>query len=83
MVEKLKFEDLKDGIVKSTWLPKVSHPAIPPEQADALAGMFLAGMSLGISVGALNVSDEWNRLLPDYKFIQPHQFLSGAWQGKP
>lgn len=83
IVEKLKVDDLKAGIVKSTWLPKVIHAAIPPEQADALAGTLLAGMTLGISVGALNVSDEWNRLLPDYKFIQTHQFLSKAWQGKP
>lgn len=82
-IEKLKTDDLKAGIVKSTWLPKVSHPAIPPEQAGALAGMFLAGMSLGISCGALNVSDDFNRLFPDYEFVQPRQFLLEAWQGKP
>lgn len=64
-------------------MPKVDHAAIPPDQADALAGMLLAGFTLGISVGALNVSDEWNQLLPDYKFVQPRRFLSEAWQDKP
>lgn len=82
MVDRLKVDDLKAGLVKSSWLPKVSHPAIPPEQADALAGMFLAGMSLGISCGALNVSDEFNQLFPDYYFVQPRDFLLAAWQGK-
>ncbi|KAB8231987.1 uncharacterized protein BDW43DRAFT_312604 [Aspergillus alliaceus] len=28
-VVKMKAEDLKAGVVKSTWLPKVDHPAIP------------------------------------------------------
>lgn len=81
--DKLEVDDLKAGAVESSWLPKVDHPAIPPEQADALAGMFLAGMSLGISCGALNVSDEFNQLFPDYNFVQPRDFLLEAWEGKP
>lgn len=44
--------------------------------------MFTAGLTLGISVGAMNVSDEWNRLFPEYKFIDARQFLTEAWQGK-
>lgn len=82
-VDKLRIDDLKAGVVKSSWLPKVSHPAIPPEQADALAGMLLAGMSLGISCGALNVGDEFNQLFSDYEFTQPHEFLLKSWHGKP
>lgn len=82
-MEKLKLEDLKDGIVKSTWMPIVSHTAIPPKQAKSLATTLLSGMTLGIAAGALHVSDEWNQLLPDYKFTQPRQFLSEAWDGKP
>jgi hypothetical protein len=57
-VEKLKIDDLKAGIVKSTWSPRVSHKAIAPAEAEALASMLLAEMTLGISVGALNVSSE-------------------------
>lgn len=82
-VEKLKIDDLKVGVVKSTWLPKVDHPAIAADQAAGFAEMFLAGFTLGISAGALNVPDEWNRLLPDHRFQQPRQFLLGAWKGNP
>lgn len=82
-VEKLDIEDLKAGTVQSTWLPKVSHAAIPADQAEALAENLLAGMTLGISAGALNVSDEWNTLFPEYKFIQPRELLSEAWKGRP
>lgn len=81
-VERLKVEDLKEGMVNSSWRPKPDHPAISREHIDALSGMLLAGFSLGISVGALNVSDEWNRIFPDYKFVQPKEFLSEAWSGK-
>ena len=82
-VEKLRIDDLKAGLVKTTWLPKVDHPAIPAEQANAFAESFLAGITLGIAAGALKVSDEWNRLLPDLKFTQPRQLLTEAWKAKP
>lgn len=45
--------------------------------------VIVAGLLLAISAGAYNCSDEWNRLLPDYKFTQPEEFLSEAWRGKP
>ncbi|KAH8747596.1 hypothetical protein F5883DRAFT_474278 [Diaporthe sp. PMI_573] len=78
-VEKLKAEDLKAGIVKSSWLPNSSHHSIPPEARDALAGTMFSGFVLAFSAGIINVSDEWNRLLPDYKFTQTEEFLSEAW----
>ena len=82
-MERLKTEDLEAGVVKSSWKPHVVHPSIPPEQATILAGSMLAGMTLGIRLGSLIISDEWNRLLPDYKFTQPREFLAEAWRGKP
>lgn len=82
-VEQPGIEDLKGGLMKTTWLPVVDHPAIPPEQAKAFAEMFLAGFSLGMSAGALNTSDEWNKLLPDFQFTQPRPFLTDMWKDKP
>lgn len=64
-------------------MPKAEHPAIPPEQAEQLAVTIVAGILLGVSAGELHVSDEWNRLLPDYKFTRAEEFLSEAWRGKP
>jgi hypothetical protein len=76
-------EDLKRGVVKSTWLPKPDHPAIPAEQVEELAAGMVAGMLLAISVGAMSVSKEWNNLFPDYKFAEAEDFLTQAWSGKP
>jgi hypothetical protein len=81
-IEELKVEDLKAGVVKCSWLPIVDHPGIPRGQAEALAPMFVAGVLLGISVGVLNVTDEWNQLLPDYQFNQATEFLSEFWRDK-
>jgi hypothetical protein len=82
-VERLKADDLKAGVVKSSWLPKADHHSFTPEEATALAENVTAGILLGISAGALNVSDEWNKLLPDYKFTKAEDFLTEAWRGKP
>lgn len=81
-IEKVKAEDLKAGLVKSTWLPKPDHPAIPAEQVNELAAGFVAGVLLGMSAGAFSVSDEWNRLLPDYTMTRAEEFLADAWRDK-
>ncbi|KAK4237580.1 NAD(P)-binding protein [Achaetomium macrosporum] len=82
-VEKLRAEDLKAGVYKASWSPKLEHSSFPPENAEALSQTFTKGLLLGMSVGGWNVSDEWNRMLPDYQFIQAEDFLTDAWRGKP
>ncbi|KXH33109.1 NmrA-like family protein [Colletotrichum simmondsii] len=78
-VTKLKSHDLKAGVVKAPWFPKVEHPSIPHETLDAVAPSLLSGMLQGIVAGNLECSDEWNRLLPEYEFTQPEDFLATAW----
>ena len=75
--------DLKAGELKSSWKPTAGHPAFSPEQLEAISTKLMAGILLGISAGALRVSDEWNRLLPDYRFTQADDFLTEAWCDKP
>lgn len=82
-IEKLKADELESGAWKTSWVPKLDHPSIPPEQVDMFSRIIVAGLLLAISAGAYSCSDEWNRLLPDYKFAQPEEFLSEAWRGKP
>lgn len=48
-----------------------------------MAKGFLSGMLLGISAGVLKVSNEWNRLLPDYEFTRAEEFLTEVWESKP
>jgi hypothetical protein len=81
-IEPLKAGDLKAGVAKCSWLPIADHPGIPRDQAEALAPMFVAGVLLGISAGVLNVTDEWNQLLPDYQFTQAAEFLSEFWRDR-
>ncbi|MCJ1386188.1 hypothetical protein MMC17_009314 [Xylographa soralifera] len=82
-VEKLKADELDSGAWKTSWIPKLDHPSIPPKQVDMLSRVIVAGLLLAISAEAFSCSDEWNQLLPDYKFTQPEEFLSEAWHGKP
>jgi hypothetical protein len=43
--------------------------------------MFTAGIVLGFSEGGWSVSDEWNRLLPDYEFVRADDFLNKWFAG--
>jgi hypothetical protein len=82
-IEKLKAQDLESGTWTTSWQPKLDHPSIPPDQVDIFSRIILAGVLLAISADAYNVSDEWNQLLPGYKFTQAEDFLAGVWRGKP
>ena len=37
----------------------------------------------GILKGAWDVSDEWNRRFPDFKFTSAEEYMEEAWKGKP
>ena len=79
----MKAEDLKAGTWKGSWVPKLDHPSLTPEQAEMLSPMMNAKILLAISEKAYRVSDEWNRLLPDYEFTGAEEFLTKAWSDKP
>ncbi|KAF9871389.1 NmrA-like family protein [Colletotrichum karsti] len=78
-VEKLKKSDLLAGTVNASWMPKITHQSMSPEAAEALAPVLLSGILLGFENGNFSTTDEWNKLLPEYEFTQPEEFLSKAW----
>ncbi|KAM0234860.1 hypothetical protein ACHAPO_006224 [Fusarium lateritium] len=80
-VEKLKSKDLLAGEVKAPWLPLPEHPSIPVAVRKELAANMVKGILIGFQDGAFQVSDEWNKLLPNFKFTQPNEFLTKAWAG--
>jgi hypothetical protein len=82
-IEKLKAADLESGAWTSSWVPKLDHPSVPVEQVDMFSRIIVAGILLAVSAKCYSCSDEWNRLLPDYEFTQPEEFLSEVWHGKP
>jgi hypothetical protein len=82
-IERVKASDFETGTWETSWIPRVDHPSIPPEQVDVFSKLGVAGITLAISASAFAVSDEWNRLLPDYEFTALEPFLRGVWEGKP
>lgn len=43
----------------------------------------LIGTLLSSAKGAWDVSNAFNQLLPDYKFVQIEDFLARVWEGQP
>ncbi|KAM0474226.1 hypothetical protein ACHAP7_007913 [Fusarium lateritium] len=78
-VENLKSEDLEANVIKASYLPMPDHPSIPIEVRKSYAATIIRGLLLGFKDGAMQVSDEWNKLLPDFVFTQPEEFLTKAW----
>ncbi|MCJ1306874.1 hypothetical protein MMC25_000518 [Agyrium rufum] len=82
-VERLKASELEANTFQASWIPKLDHPSIPAELVDMFSRVIVAGILLSFHAEAWHVSDEWNQLLPDYKFTQAEEFLTEHWRGKP
>jgi hypothetical protein len=82
-IEKVKVEDLEAGNLKTSWVPAFSHPSVPKEQWEGYAKAVMIGSLLAMERGAWDVSDEWNKLLPELKLTSIEDFLTGVWNGKP
>lgn len=73
-VDALDKSDVEAGNIKLERLPPIIHPSIPEEQKATFAKMALRGLLLSAAQGAWTVTDEWNRLLPGYKFTSVRDF---------
>lgn len=77
---------MEAGNLKTSWTLGKRHPSFTNEEAESLATMLksvLLGTVLSAANGAWDVSDAWNRLVPNYKFTTVEDFLTGVWEGKP
>lgn len=79
----MKLEDLEQGKLNTSWVIAKRHAAVKEEEAEALARVVLAGLLLTSANGAWDVSDAFNRLLPEYTFTKAEDFLASVWLGKP
>jgi hypothetical protein len=43
--------------------------------------MAIAGVLIAMTRGVWTVSDEWNKIFPDYKFTKVEELLKEAWKG--
>lgn len=69
-----------------SWTLGTRHPSFTDDQAEQLAAALkdvLIGTLVSSAKGAWDVSDAWNRLLPDYEFTKIEMFLAEVWEGKP
>ena len=81
-VEYIPLATLEAGVPGTSWLPGLDHPSLsslPEEQKPAIANQFWSAFLLSTTKGAWTVSDEWNLLLPDLKFLGAEEFLSEWW----
>lgn len=82
-IDKVKLEDLENGILAASWTLEASHPSVIKDQVEKMLKTVLIGTLLSSAKGAWDVSDEVNKLLPDFKFTQIEDFLTKVWEGKP
>ncbi|KFY70222.1 hypothetical protein V499_09346 [Pseudogymnoascus sp. VKM F-103] len=82
-IDTVKLEDLEAGKLKTSWTLETRHPSVSEDQAaEALKSVLISTLLSGAK-GAWNVSDEFNRILPEYKFTQMEDFLGKVWMDKP
>ncbi|OCL11821.1 NmrA-like family protein-like protein [Glonium stellatum] len=82
-IERVSAADIEAGQLKTSWVPPMTHPVIPVEEREVFSKEFVIMLMLGILRGAWDVSDEWNKLLPQYEFTSAEEYLRKAWEGKP
>ncbi|RBQ72549.1 hypothetical protein FVER14953_13271 [Fusarium verticillioides] len=78
-VEKLSDEDLKTRNVTTSWYPVVKHHSLPIEMREPVSQGLLVETMASLKRGVWTVSDEWNKLLPDFEFTSAESYLKGIW----
>ncbi|KAF5572595.1 hypothetical protein FPCIR_14234 [Fusarium pseudocircinatum] len=78
-VEKFSCEDLEARNVTTSWYPVIEHHALPDEMKEQVSKAFLVESIAGLKRGVWTVSDEWNKLLPDFEFTSAESYLKGIW----
>ncbi|KAL8372941.1 hypothetical protein RB599_000254 [Gaeumannomyces hyphopodioides] len=74
-IDVLDPKDVEAGNLKITKLDQITHPSIPPEQLEFFTKAAFVASLRAIASGGMVVDGEWNRLLPDYKFMTVEELL--------
>ncbi|KAG9229055.1 hypothetical protein BJ875DRAFT_475879 [Amylocarpus encephaloides] len=76
-------DDIRAGNFGNSWIPTMDkEPTMTAEQIEHFSKLVLQSCLLSGLSRDWVVSDEWNRLLPDYKFIGAEEFLVKHWAGR-
>lgn len=82
-IEKVKLDDLENGILATSWKLEMSHPSVNENDIEKMLTTVLIGTLVSSVKGAWDVSDTMNKLLPDFEFTRIEDFLARVWAGKP
>jgi hypothetical protein len=82
-IDEVKLEDLENGVLTSSWRLETSHSSAAGHDVEKMLEAALIGTLIGGVKGAWDVSDQFNQLLPDFKFTQIEDFLTKVWKGEP
>lgn len=82
-VENVKAEDILRNELKTSWVPSMTHPAIPEGVREQYSSKFICDFLGSAMRGKWDVSDEWNQRFPDYKFTSAEEYLTKVWEGRP
>ncbi|KAK0631165.1 NmrA-like family-domain-containing protein [Bombardia bombarda] len=74
-VETVKLHDLEAGRLNTSWTLEARHHSVSTQQETEMLKSVLVGVLVSTVKGGWDVSDEWNQLLPDYKFSGVEEFL--------
>ncbi|EWZ89459.1 hypothetical protein FOWG_09159 [Fusarium oxysporum f. sp. lycopersici MN25] len=70
--------DLEAGVL-AVDLPVMTHPAMTDEMRTVYHVPLWVGMLRSTALGAWTVSDEWNKIFPDYKFVAVEDYIKEVW----
>jgi hypothetical protein len=78
-IEEISREALESRNVTTSWYPVVEHHGVPEEMREQISKGVLVEYVAGLQRGVWTVSDEWNKLLPEFKFTSAESYLSSIW----
>ncbi|KAI1099399.1 NAD(P)-binding protein [Jackrogersella minutella] len=81
-IDWLKKKDLEAATYEPDFFSTFDLRAASQEELAAFLGKATTGILQGIHRGAYDVTDEWNKIFPDYKFTQVEDFVKNAWGQK-
>jgi hypothetical protein len=81
-VERVRGEDVERGVLRTSWVPLFSHPAIAREEQVRFSKSFVEMFLVAIKRGAWDVGGQWNELLPELRFMGVEEYMREAWRGR-
>ncbi|TGO27213.1 hypothetical protein BPAE_0045g00100 [Botrytis paeoniae] len=83
IVESVQKSDLEKGMFTSSRFSVIAHPAVPEDHRDAFSQSYFSAFILALERGGWDASNEWNELLPNFRFTCAEEFLSDVWKHGP